>query len=274
MTRSASGAASINGGVQDGTSRTKYRPDRRTLMAGAPWERLEGAAFRDELTRYKMENHPFRTHRFFRDVEHGRAPKPLVQAWAKQFYPWLASVPIAMAERYSNCPIDVELDPYRRLILDQLLEEAGDPHGKAPGHPELWLRFCEGLGVPRTEVLREPQLPSTMVAIDDFLYTNRVHPFFISAAGSSEPPNVELCARLLPAFQRHYGVTDDHLEYYRLHVTADVEHSEWIGRIVAHFANSADVRRRMWDQMLRGFSLHALLVDGVVGRSGAVAPAP
>jgi len=237
-------------------------------MSDAPWDRFEGAAFRDELTRYKMERHPFKTHPFFAAVERGKAPKSLVQAWVKQFYPWLASVPIAMAERYSNCSIDPANDPYRRLILDQLLEEAGDPHGKTTGHPELWLRFCEGLGVPRSEVLAAPQLPSTMLAIDDFLYTNRLYPFYISAAGSSEPPNVELCARLLPAFEKHYRVPEANLEYYRLHVTADVEHSEWIGRIVAGFANSPEVRRQMWEQMLRGFSLHALLVDGVVQQAG------
>ncbi len=234
----------------------------------APWERFEGEAFRDELTRFKTENHPFTTHRFFSALEHGRVPRPVVQEWVQQFYPWLASVPIAMAERYSNCPIDPANDPYRRLILDQLVEEAGDPKGSAPGHPELWLRFCEGLGVPRAKVLAASVLPSTMVAIDDFLYTNRVHPFYVSAAGSSEPPNVELCARLLPSFREHYKVAEDHLEYYRLHVTADVEHSEWIGRIVARFATTPEVRRQMWEQMLRGFSLHALLVDGVLGATG------
>ena len=237
-------------------------------MPEAPWERLEGGAFRDELTRYKMANHPFKTHLFFAALEHGKVPKPVVQAWVKQFYPWLASVPIAMAERYSNCPIDAGNDPYRRLILDQLLEEAGDPHGKTTGHPELWLRFCEGLGVPRAKVLQEPQLPTTMLAIDDFLYTNRVHPFYISAAGSSEPPNVELCERLLPAFRQHYAVPEENLEYYRLHVTADVEHSEWIGRIVAGFATTAGIRKRMWEQMMRGFSLHAVLVDGVLAQTG------
>jgi pyrroloquinoline-quinone synthase len=230
----------------------------------APWDRLEGAAFRDELTRFKMSQHPFRTHEFFDRLERGEVPLSLVREWAKQFYPWLASVPIAMAERFSNCSWDPANDPYRRMILDQLLEEAGDPKGKTTGHPELWLRFCEGLGLARADVQSATLLPSTMVAIDDFLYTNRVNPFYVSAAGSSEPPNVELCARLLPSFEKNYKIPADALEYYRLHVVADVEHSEWIGQIVASFASSPTVRRQMWDQMLRGFSIHALLVDGVL----------
>ncbi len=242
-------------------------------MTGAPWEIYEGERFRDELTKYKMANHPFKTHPFFDRLEKGEVPKPVVRAWVKQFYPWLACVPIAMAERFSNVTWDPAHDRYRRMILDQLVEEAGDPKGKEPGHPELWLRFCEGLGVPRAEVQGEALLPSTMVAIDDFLYTNRVNPFYVSAAGSSEPPNVELCARLLPAFRAHYGVDEDHLEYYRLHVTADVEHSEWIGQIVAGFASSAPVRKQMWDQMLRGFSIHALLVDGVLASQNGEAAA-
>ncbi|MGI0154749.1 MAG: TenA family transcriptional regulator [Thermoplasmata archaeon] len=233
-------------------------------MNEAPWVRFEGEKFREELTSFKMAHHPFKTHPFFAGVERGDVPKSVVQAWVKQFYPWLASVPIAMAERFANCSWEPSNDRYRRMILDQLVEEAGDPKGKEPGHPELWLRFCEGLGLPRAEVQGTPLLPSTMVAIDDFLYTNRIHPFYVSAAGSSEPPNVELCARLLPAFRTHYGVEESHLEYYRLHVTADVEHSEWIGQIVAGFAHSPEVRKQMWDQMLRGFSLHALLVDGVL----------
>lgn len=88
----------------------------------------------------------------------------------------------------------------------------------------------------RKEVQSATLLPSTMVAIDDFLYTNRQNPFYVSAAGSSEPPNVELCERLLPAFRKQYRVPEEKLEYYRLHVTADVEHSQWIGEIVAAFA--------------------------------------
>ena len=233
-------------------------------MTEAPWDRWEGEAFRRELVRYKMAEHPFRTHPFFAQLERGEVARPLVQHWVTQFYPWLACVPLAMAERFSRCSWEPQFDRFRRMILDQLVEEAGDPKGKEPGHPELWLRFCEGLGVPRARVQATPLLPSTLVAIDDFLYINREVPFYISAAGSSEPPNVELCQRLLPAFRKHYAVDEGHLEYYRLHVTADEEHSRWVGEMVAAFATTPDIRREMWAAMLRGFALHRLLVDGVV----------
>jgi pyrroloquinoline-quinone synthase len=233
------------------------------IMTEDPWERFEGERFREELTRYKMANHPFRTHPFFARLERGEVPKEVVVAWVKQFYPWLSCVPLAMALRFSNCSWESKFDHFRKMILDQLVEEAGDPKGKEPGHPELWLRFCEGLGVRRADVIGTPLLPSTMVAIDDFLYINRMVPFYVSAGGSSEPPNVELCARLLPAFQKHYHVDDAHLEYYKLHVTADEEHSRFVGEMVAAFATTPEIRKQMWDAMLRGFALHKLLVDGV-----------
>ncbi|HZY69705.1 MAG TPA: iron-containing redox enzyme family protein [Thermoplasmata archaeon] len=238
-------------------------------MAEAPWDRWAGEEFRRELVAYKMANHPFKTHPFFAELERGTVPRETVHRWATQFYPWLACVPIAMAERFSRCSWERRFDPFRRMILDQLVEEAGDPHGKAPGHPELWLRFCEGLGMTRAQVQGAPLLPSTLVAMDDFLYINREVPFYVSAAGSSEPPNVELCQRLLPAFRSKYQVDEEHLEYYRLHVTADEDHSRWVGEMVAAFANTAEIRREMWDAMLRGFALHRLLVDGVVRGSDA-----
>ncbi len=241
-------------------------------MSEPPWIRYEGAQFRDELTRFKMGQHPFRTHPFFDRIERGDAPRELIHRWAAQFYPWLACVPIAMAERFSRCPWEARFDPYRKMILDQLLEEAGDPKGKEPGHPELWLRFCEGLGLPRATIHATAPLPSTLVAMDDFLYLNREAPFFVSAGGSSEPPNVELCARLLPAFRKHYGVGEPALTYYTLHVTADEDHSRWVNQMVADFAKTPEVRKEMWDAMLRGFALHRLLIDGAVGTDGTNPP--
>ena len=244
-------------------------------MTAPPWERFEGEEFRRVLVEHKMAHHPFKTHRFFARLEKGEVPGEVVERWVTQFYPWLACVPIAMAERFARCSWEPGFDPYRKMILDQLVEEAGDPKGQAPGHPELWLRFCEGLGIPRSRVQSSSPLPSTLVAMDDFLYLNREVPFYVSAAGSSEPPNVELCQRLLPAFREHYRVKEEFLTYYTLHVTADEDHSRWVGQMAADFARTPEIRKQMWDAMLRGFALHQLLVDGAIApwdpRSGVPA---
>src|SRR5215469_15222536 len=142
-------------------------------MAEAPWDRYAGEEFRRVLVDYKMSHHPFKTHPFFERLERGEVPKEVVHRWVTQFYPWLSCVPIAMAERFARCPWEPAFDKFRTMILDQLVEEAGDPKGKAPGHPELWLRFCEGLGLSREQVKGAALLPSTLVAMDDFLYVNR-----------------------------------------------------------------------------------------------------
>jgi pyrroloquinoline-quinone synthase len=242
-------------------------------MAEPPWVRLEGGAFRDELNRYKLANHPFRHHPFFQAIEAGTAPVETIHRWAAQFYPWLAVVPSAYAERFARCPPEPAFAHFRNLILDQLVEEAGDPHGKTVGHPELWLRFCEGIGLAREKVHAAPRYPSTTLAIDDFLYLNREVPFYISAAGSSEPPNVELCSRLLPAWRTKYHVPEDALTYYTLHVTADVEHTKFVNEMVGSFASTPEIRRQMWDAMLRSFALHRVLLDGAVS-PGYVPPDP
>ena len=171
-------------------------------MSEAPWVRYHGEEFRRELVQFKMANHPFKTHPFFAHLERGEVPREIVHRWAAQFYPWLACVPIAMAERFSRCSWESRFDPYRRMILDMLVEEAGDPKGKSPGHPDLWLKFCEGLGLPRATVIGTPPLPECpSQRWTTFSTSTREVPFYVSAAGSSEPPNVELCQRLLPAFR-------------------------------------------------------------------------
>ncbi len=80
-------------------------------MAEPPWVRFEGEAFRRELVKFKMSNHPFKTHPFFRQVEKGETPRPTLFTWTSQFYPWLACVPLAMAERFSRCSWETRFDP-------------------------------------------------------------------------------------------------------------------------------------------------------------------
>lgn len=234
------------------------------MVDARPWD-LPPEKFTAELTRYKLEHHPFRTHPFFQAWIAGKLPIASVRAWAPQFYAWLCVIPRAYALRFAQLPWTDELAKYRHMLLEHLAEEAGYPEGKEKPHPELFLKFCEGISLTRKQVTNAPWLPGTYLAIDDFLYVNHHEPFYVSAAGSSEPPNVELCEKLLPVLRKVYKVPESHLEYYVMHGELDKEHSQLVGSIVADFADRGpETRRRMWEAMLRGFGVHAGLVDSVV----------
>jgi pyrroloquinoline-quinone synthase len=228
-----------------------------------PWD-LNGREFCEYLFQYKLENHPFRTHPFFLEWQAGKLPLEVIRRWAPQFYAWLACIPRAYALRFARLPWTPEFAKYRSMLLEHLTEEAGFPEGQHTPHPELFLRFCEGLGLSREDVETADLLPGTHLAIDDFLYINHEEPFYVSAAGSSEPPNVELCEKLLPVLRTVYKIPERNLEYYRLHGEADKEHSVLVNSLVADFADRGpEVRLRMWQAMLRGFGVHRAIVDGV-----------
>jgi pyrroloquinoline quinone (PQQ) biosynthesis protein C len=234
------------------------------MPAKDPWD-LPPAKFCEELSRYKLEHHPFKTHPFFQEWIAGKLPLDSLQVWAPQFYHWLCVIPRAYALRFSRLPWVPEYEKYRGMLLEHLTEEAGYPPEKHTPHPELFLRFCEGIGLPRDRVQKAPWLPGTYLAVDDFLYVNQVEPFYVSAAGSSEPPNVELCEKLLPVLRKVYKVPEKNLEYYIAHGELDKEHALLVGEIVSDFAGeSTETRRRMWASMLRSFGVHQGLVDSVV----------
>ncbi len=241
-------------------------------MEKRPWE-LTGDAFCDELFRYKLENHPFRTHPFFRDWVAGKLPRTTLQRWAPQFYAWLTCIPRAYALRFARLPWEPRFAKYRPMLLEHLTEEAGFPEGVHTPHPELFLRFCEGLGLSRESVETAELLPTTHLAIDDFMYVNHEEPFYVSAAGSSEPPNVDLCEKLLPVLRKVYKIPEKHLEYYRLHGEADKEHSILVNSLVRDFAQEGvATRRRMWQAMLRSFGVHQAIVDGVLAAPAGDSP--
>jgi pyrroloquinoline-quinone synthase len=240
------------------------------MTATEPWT-LSPEVFCEELRQYKLEHHPFRTHPFFREWVAGRLPLAHVQAWAPQFYAWLCVIPRAYALRFAQLPWTDEFARYRPMLLEHLTEESGFPEPQNKPHPELFLKFCEGIGLTRKAVQGTPWLPGTYLAIDDFLYVNHHEPFYVSAAGSSEPPNVELCEKLLPVLRKVYRVPEANLEYYVMHGELDKEHSQLVNDIVRDFAGEGEATRRaMWASMLRGIGVHQALVDSVVHALGGV----
>src|SRR5215471_12309459 len=78
-------------------------------------------------------------HPFYLAWTRGELSKDALVDYARQYYHHVAAFPTYLSATHVKC----EDQTTRRQLLANLIdEEAGSPN-----HPELWLKFAEGLGV-------------------------------------------------------------------------------------------------------------------------------
>src|SRR6476469_8900517 len=93
------------------------------------------------------------SHPFYQLWSEGKLSQETLAEYAKQYYAHVKAFPTYVSSVHSHCD-DLQV---RQMLLENLIEEErGDDN-----HPELWLRFAEGLGVSRDEVRSAELLPST-----------------------------------------------------------------------------------------------------------------
>src|SRR5688572_16352465 len=102
----------------------------------------------DAVMEYSMLKHPF-----YQAWSEGKLSQSVLSEYAKQYYAHVRAFPTYVSAVHSRCE-DIAT---RQTLLENLIEEErGDEN-----HPELWLRFAEGLGVKRDDVRNAELLQST-----------------------------------------------------------------------------------------------------------------
>jgi pyrroloquinoline-quinone synthase len=96
-------------------------------------------------------------HPFYVAWSKGELSREALQKYAEQYYHWVHAFPTWLSAVHSNAP-DLEM---RQEILANLMDEEQGPEN----HPELWLRFCDALGLDRDAVKSAELLPETREAI-------------------------------------------------------------------------------------------------------------
>src|SRR5579862_8870708 len=96
-------------------------------------------------------------HPFYSAWSKGELTREALQKYAEQYYHWVQAFPTWLSATHANAP-DAGM---RREILANLIDEERG----AANHPELWLRFCDALGLDREAVRRAELLPETAIAI-------------------------------------------------------------------------------------------------------------
>jgi pyrroloquinoline-quinone synthase len=159
-------------------------------------------------------------HPFYLAWTRGELSREALVDYARQYYHHVAAFPTYLSAVHANC----DNQTTRKQLLSNLIdEEAGSPN-----HPELWLKFAEGLGVSDADVRSTEKKPETKNLIDTFrsVCGDGSIAEGLAALYAYESQIPAICESKIDGLKKYYGVTNpEHYRYFTVHIVADREHS-------------------------------------------------
>jgi pyrroloquinoline-quinone synthase len=169
----------------------------------------------DDIAEKHLLKHPF-----YLAWTRGNLSKEALTDYARQYYHHVAAFPTYLSAVHSKC----ENQATRKQLLSNLIdEEAGSPN-----HPELWLKFAEGLGLTVPDVQNSEKERETENLIATFRSVCGDGSTAEGLAGlyAYESQIPEICESKIEGLKKHYRFTDpEHYRYFSVHLEADREHS-------------------------------------------------
>ena len=174
------------------------------------------AALDDTIAKYALLKHSF-----YQAWNAGQLSRGTLAEYAKQYYAHVRAFPTYVSAVHSRCDnLDV-----RQMLLENLIEEERGENN----HPELWLRFAEGLGEERSAVKDADLLPETLdsVATMKGLAGSADYRQGLAALYAYESQVPEVARSKREGLRQHYGLNDERtIAFFRVHEEADVWHRQ------------------------------------------------
>ena len=167
-------------------------------------------------------------HSFYRKWVAGTLPTTALKEYARQYYAFESTFPRFLSTLHARSG-EAEV---RQALLDNLWDEE---HGDA-NHAELWLRFAEGLGVDRVDVREADHNERTEALVDTYWRICRDAPVAagVAAVYAYERQVPQVAQAKIDGLKLQYGIEDGRtLQFFELHSSLDVEHSEAERRMLA-----------------------------------------
>ena len=161
-------------------------------------------------------------HPFYQAWTEGRLPLETLRDYSRQYFHHVEAFPRAVSAVHSACP-DRE---GRRMLAENLAEEEGIEAGKQD-HATLWLMFACGLGESEDAVRGQELNGETQALIDTFRRLSRQsYAAGLGALYAYESQFPGVASAKIEGLIDRYGISDEEtLRFFRVHESADVEHS-------------------------------------------------
>jgi pyrroloquinoline-quinone synthase len=197
-------------------------------------------------------------HPFYKAWTAGELPIERLRNYAIRYYPQVDAFPRYISAIHSRCTNLAT----RQALLENLIEEERG----AENHPELWLRFAEGLGVARETVLKAAPSPAAQNLVATFVALTSNAPVAASIAAlyvyESQVP--EIAAAKIVGLRRFYGINDERaLAFFAVHEKADRFHAETDAALIARHATTHEDRLAAIDAADRALGVLWSTLDSV-----------
>ena len=170
----------------------------------------------------KVAERAMLSHPFYQAWTEGRLPIDTLRAYSRQYFHHVDAFPRAVSAVHSACP---DRDG-RRMLAENLAEEEGVEAGKQD-HATLWLMFACGLGESEAAVRGQQLNGGTQALIDTFRrLSRRSYASGLGALYAYESQFPAVASAKIEGLIERYDVKDEEtLRFFRVHESADVEHS-------------------------------------------------
>ena len=175
-----------------------------------------------DLIDEKVAERAMLSHPFYQAWTEGRLPLDTLRSYARQYFHHVEAFPRAVSAVHSACP---DRDG-RRMLAENLAEEEG-VEARKQDHATLWLMFACGLGESEDAVRAQALNAETQALIDTFRRLSRTsYAAGLGALYAYESQFPAVASAKIEGLIERYGITDEEtLRFFRVHETADVEHS-------------------------------------------------
>ena len=197
--------------------------------------------FIDRIDNMIEEKHLL-NHSFYKAWSAGELPKETIREYAAQYFQHVSLFPRYLSSIHSNCE-DIKT---RQILLDNLIdEEKGEEN-----HPELWMRFAEGMGNSRQKINTTKPMKEVSDLVKTFKQLSKSEKYHIGLAAlyCYESMQPEISETKKDGLKKFYGIKDENtLKFFTVHMNADKWHREVVRNLIKELSNTKDKQ----DEILR-----------------------
>jgi pyrroloquinoline-quinone synthase len=194
------------------------------------------ASIIDELRRI-IEARSLLKHPFYQAWQNGELRLEHLRGYAGQYWHHVLAFPQYVSAAHAICPDQGD----RQELLENLIEEErGDEN-----HPELWLRFAEGVGATRADVRGSAPLPETRALVDLYRDATSRRSFAEACAAlfTYESQVPEVAKAKIAGLKQFFAIDEPRtLQFFEVHIGADEWHSEVGAQMVERHATDDATR--------------------------------